>query len=57
MGFVCKSCGETFPAVTYRHGAPAGIVSNVLERDVVWAQATTWFAMIQAAPASAQPQQ
>lgn len=47
MGFACKSCGETFPAVTYRHQAPVGIVCNVLERDAVWAHATTWFAMIE----------
>ena len=24
MGFVCKVCGQTFPAVTYRQEAPAG---------------------------------
>jgi len=47
VGFVCKSCGETFPAVTYRHEAPAGVFCNVLERDVAWVQAKIWFAMIE----------
>ena len=35
IAFVCKACGEMFPAVTYRNEAQAGIVCNVLERDVV----------------------